>query len=357
MRVLMVTDTAFNGGYVHVSFLSKELKKHNVDLEILSYSKTPVPGVKTRRVASLGFPGIFYKLSLKGISRLVKPFDLVHIHYCSGTLDLMANKIKNLGKPLVGTIHVSPDGKNWIDRIFRIYFRGFLKPCLMASDKVICVSRFVERGLRELGIQNTQAIYNGVDLEVFHPEPGARKVLGIPESDFVILYVGRLSPEKGVLLLLKAFKRLKIPNKKLYIIGSGPLEKLCRLYSKNRRDVVFLGRIETAKLRLYYSAADVSVLPSLWNEAFGMVLIESLACETPVIASRAGGIPEIVDHGKNGFLVEKPHVSEWISRIQESRKQDLQSLGRNGREKVEKNFQWKISGGKTFQVYKSLLGS
>lgn len=354
----MVTDTVFHGGYVHLQFLSKTLKKMGIDIEIVSYSKKPMEGFKTYTLPSVSFPGIFYKICLSSARffKLIKNIDadVVHLHHCSGSLELMIEMIKRF-VPVIGTMHISAGGRNWIDKIIGMYFNRVLKKHLMSLDKIICVSKFVENGLKNIGLKNTKVIYNGVDLECFFPAGGSRKILGIPESVFMLLYVGRLSPEKGINILLKSFKRLKIPNKKLYIIGSGPLERLCKIYSKINRDIIFLGRVDIQTLRLYYSASDLLVMPSLWSEAFGMVLIESMACKTPVVASCVGAIPEIVDHGKNGFLVKKITPEGFRKEIENAKKYDLQKLGENGMEFVKENFTWDKIASETLKTYKEAL--
>jgi glycosyltransferase involved in cell wall biosynthesis len=121
MKVLMVSDMIMHGGAVHTRFLSRELIKRGIDIEIFSYTKSSEPGIKTSSVKSLSLPFLFYQicLSKRGFIKILnqsKP-DLVHMHHCAGSLELSIDKIKRFGIPVVGTVHISPHGSNLVDRI------------------------------------------------------------------------------------------------------------------------------------------------------------------------------------------------------------------------------------------------
>ena len=150
----------------------------------------------------------------------------------------------------------------------------------------------------------------GVDVDLFRPvdRREARQKLGIGE-DSVVLFVGRLEPLKGVDILLRAVAQLERASATRTVIVGGDqadaemarLRALCGDLGIAER-VSFQGRMAQQELPLYYSAADVSVIPSYY-ESFGLVALESMACGTPVIASRVGGLPTIVKDGLNGYLV------------------------------------------------------
>jgi glycosyltransferase involved in cell wall biosynthesis len=359
MKVLMVSDMIMHGGAVHTRFLSRELIKRGIDAEIFSYTKTSEPGIKTSSTLSLPLPLLFYQICLnkKGFFKILnetKP-DLVHMHHCAGSLELSIDKIKRLGIHVVGTVHTSPHGSNLVDRIVGAYFNNFLGEKLKKSDKVIGVSKYIEEKLNDIGINNTITIPNGIDPKIFFRVSNAREILGIPDDEFILLYVGRLSPEKGIKTLFRSFKRLDIPNKKLYIIGSGPMSGYCRLYSKLKRDVVFLGKVRESDLRLYYSSADLTLSPSLWNEGFGMVLIESMVCGTPPVASSLGAIPEIVKDNYNGFLVRDVSPEGFAKRILEARGSDLKKIGEHGISFVNEGFSWNNVADQTKNLYESIL--
>lgn len=158
----------------------------------------------------------------------------------------------------------------------------------------------------------------GVSFELFHRRPRARAVLGLPPSDAIILYVGRLSREKNVPILLEAVARLAAKNRnvQLHLIGTGPerttLEQLA--HDRSIADLVhFDGHIPLDLLPYWYSASDVCVLPST-SEPLGRVMLEAMACGTIFVGAAVGGIVDHVHHGINGYLVA-PGDAEQLSRI------------------------------------------
>jgi D-inositol-3-phosphate glycosyltransferase len=138
----------------------------------------------------------------------------------------------------------------------------------------------------------------------------ARQRLGFDEDESIVLYVGRFDPIKGIDRLLEAMAYLKhIKRLRLVIIGGdGPAtpeyQNLRQLSGKFgiQKSVHFVGRVEQNKLPPYYSAADTLVVPSYY-ESFGLVGLESLACGTPVVATRVGAMEDIIEDGKTGHVV------------------------------------------------------
>jgi len=152
----------------------------------------------------------------------------------------------------------------------------------------------------------------GVNLELFRhlDKEEARRNLGF-NGDNIILFVGRIDPLKGIDRLLMALAKLDTRhNLKLLVIGgdkdSQPeVERLQRLSrSLHIQDsVTFAGIVDQRELPLYYSAADVCVIPSYY-ESFGLVALESLACGTPIVATNVGGMENVINQGQNGYMVE-----------------------------------------------------
>ena len=152
----------------------------------------------------------------------------------------------------------------------------------------------------------------GVNLDLFRPmdKTAARQRLGFDKDESIVLYVGRFDPIKGIDRLLEAIAHLKhLKRMRLVIIGGdGPatpeyqnLQQLCSKFGI-QKSVHFVGRVEQDQLPPYYSAADLLIVPSYY-ESFGLVGLESLACGTPVVASRVGAMEDIIEESKTGYVV------------------------------------------------------
>jgi len=188
--------------------------------------------------------------------------------------------------------------------------RSSITRALRSADAVVTVSEHLRRAVADLGVAagKVHVIRRGVDLERFTPgnRDDARRTLGLPSNLAVGLYVGRLARVKGVDVLLQAchLLRRRCPGFRMYIIGGGPearqLQQICARLELN--DCVrFLGAVDHAQLSSWYRAADCMVLPSR-SEGIPNVLLESISCGTPVVASDVGGISEVTDE-RLDFLV------------------------------------------------------
>ncbi|MNJ46762.1 Spore coat protein SA [compost metagenome] len=177
--------------------------------------------------------------------------------------------------------------------------------------------------------------------------------LGI-QNKKIILFVGRLIPSKGVHHLLSAFDEIvtKTPDAMLLIIGSARygndressyVKRLKRMALSFGKSIVFLPFISYPKVADWYNLADVVVVPSGNEEAFGLVNLEAMATAVPVIATRVGGIPEIVEDGKSGRLISTHTISTSLSDVITELLQDpakVQIMGKQGRETVRRGFRW-----------------
>lgn len=150
-------------------------------------------------------------------------------------------------------------------------------------------------------------VHNGIDIQRFIDAfPVKRSVLNLSDNDFVIVYSGRLTEEKGIMQLIKAIKSIKdIPHLKLVIIGANfygknqettpfmkKLEEEARPISSQ---VVFTGYLDYKIIPSYLKLADIAVIPSMWEEPFGLTVVEAMAAGLPLITTRSGGIPEICE--------------------------------------------------------------
>lgn len=193
---------------------------------------------------------------------------------------------------------------------------------------------WVKVGVKEKKID---VVYNAINTDIFSPSEilGARKEWFLSEESKVISYVGRLDREKGVETLLKAFALVLKSNINAKLLIAGKPLSTQQEY-KNfleqlsvdlgiQKSVTFLGQIaNTASL---YQASDVTVLPSLWSEPFGRTTIEAMACGTPVVGSRTGGIPEVLTGEFQAGLFEPGNESDLavkLNRLLDWRQQDPQ---------------------------------
>jgi glycosyltransferase involved in cell wall biosynthesis len=206
---------------------------------------------------------------------------------------------------------------------------------LRRYHRVLCVSDFVMQSLRREGVAvPLTRMTHFVNTERFRPDPQARHrfraPLGIGDH-FVALAVANLIPEKGIEVLLHALAKLP-PNVQAWVVGRGPeADRLARVAQG------LTGRVRLFGLQSdvlpYMQAADCLVCPSVWAEAFGLVNIEAMACGLPVVASRVGGIPEIVDPGRNGMLVDPGDADQLAAALSHlvERPELRQEMGRQAR--------------------------
>jgi glycosyltransferase involved in cell wall biosynthesis len=184
--------------------------------------------------------------------------------------------------------------------------------------KILCISDFVLEQVRPVVGPQAARVHYFVNTDRFRPDPGVRRdvrrQLGLGE-EFVAITVAYLIKEKGVAVALNALARLS-EDAVLWVIGGGPeqgnLEALARGLGVERR-VRFLGPRRNVEPLM--QAADCLLCPSLWAEAVGLVNLEALACGLPVIASRIGGIPELISDERTGFLVEPGDSRELADRV------------------------------------------
>ncbi len=228
--------------------------------------------------------------------------------------------------------------------------RPYLRPLLRRMDAHIAVAEIQKRRLVEedgLPENAVRVIYNGVDTNVFHPAAAAerleaRRALGLAEDAIVLMAVGSLKPIKGVDVLLRAVAptMMREPRARLVLIGDGPdraaLEALAQELRIGDR-VLFLGI--RADVDVLLRAADALVLASR-TEALPTVVLEAMATELPVIATRVGGVPEMVEPDRSGLLVPVEDVDALRSAIERALTDESlrRTLGRRGRAIVESRF-------------------
>lgn len=186
----------------------------------------------------------------------------------------------------------------------------YYEAVLGSYTKILTVSDFIkERTAAFFPANRMQTVYNGIDLSQFSQKAETtvcRRELGFAEDDFVMVYSGRINKEKGVSELIDAMLQLQdAPHVKLMILGSsffhdatGEDDFTHQLKTKSEKvkdKIVFTGFIPYCEVPHYLHLADIAVLPSMWEEPFGLTIVEALAAGLPLITTRSGGIPEICE--------------------------------------------------------------
>lgn len=243
--------------------------------------------------------------------------DVVHASLTLSPLDFRLPDIcQALRLPLVVTFHPA------FDRKLRTLSSGtqhvtyqIYAPTLARCDRVIVFSKLQRDLLVRLGVPETTVavIPNGVDVSKYSPGPSAIK--STLRARLLVVYQGRLSPEKNVEALLKAWRQSQMgPDCKLAIVGNGPLEQSLRLFYGNNDTIHWLGFIEDEPRRIdILRGADAFVLPSL-VEGLSLSLLEAMACGTACIATDAGADGEVLEDGA-GIVVDTQRVAYQLQTI------------------------------------------
>lgn len=352
-RILqIVTRLAVRGVPRHVLDLSAGLIARGHAVEVIAGRSEPGEGSLFEEARSRNIP----VESVESLQRAVAPgadlaafaalfrkirqsrCQIVHTHISkAGVLGRLAARLA--GAPaVVHTFHGLVEEVGGHSIRSRLFLAGE-RLAARASDRLIAVSQDTADRLQAMGIgvpSQYAVIRNGIDLERFDPAAVRERapVAGSP----LIGTIASLTPEKGVDLLLEAVPGLaaRYPGLRLCLVGDGPLrpalqEQAQRLGVADR--VEFAGNV--AEVRPYLAAFDLFVLSSR-REGMGRVLLEAMAMSCPVVATRAGGIPELVRHGQNGYLVPPEDPAALKAAICELLQDPPQreALGQAGREAV-----------------------
>ena len=215
-------------------------------------------------------------------------YDILHIHPVDRTLPLALSHSKI---PVVYTLHdpIYP----WRAKVFKM----FSSP----NQHYVSISDAQRKPAPDLNYLAT--IYNGINMDLF---PFSKN------HDDYLLFIGRLHPEKGVAEAVEVARKAR---EKLLIIGPPVKGKYWekRIAPYLGGKIKYLGYVPYKKLHQYYQKAKATLVPIRWEEPFGLVITESMACGTPVLAFRRGSVPEIVVNGKNGFIVNT--VDQMVTAI------------------------------------------
>lgn len=339
LRVLVISHMYPNpvnphaGIFVHNQ--CKALRAVDVDIEVISpipsfpfYPKwrsyrllpsyTEYEGIPVTYLPTKMYPaGLFFSTYGENYAKALAPaikkvqerfrFDLVHCHTLFPDGNAGVRLKKQLGTPVITTAHGS-DVLLYPQRGEKIYEQTLY--AIQQSDAVLSVSEKLAKEVRRMETHaRVETIYNGYFPDLFSPGDAmvARKKLGLPENQKNLLFIGNLYPVKGLFYLLEAFAHCAKKSDKvhLHLVGEGHLRsqleaKVAEWQLQSR--VTFHGRQPYEKIPTWIRSADVMVLSSL-SEGMPSILLESMGCGVPMIATDVGGISEILQHEKTGLLV------------------------------------------------------
>ena len=285
--------------------------------------------------------------AIKCVPRL-REFDVIIAHLYPMTC------FAYWAKKLYGTKYIyhnhgflQPVGPSQVSFLERIYMKINLfmhTRTIKSVDGAISVSQHARRQLRNLTGLDSEVIYNSVNLEEFHKGLDRSKIrakhrLGNAPT---VLYVGTILPNKGVDTLVKAHRLIKhkVPDVKLMLVG----QHIYPAYSKRIKQmaddsVMILGELPHEELPYYYTACDVYASASVW-ESFNLPLVEAQACGRPVVAFDIGPHPEVIEHGKTGFLIPPGNINALAKTITQLLKdgQLRHEMGENAYEMMKERF-------------------
>ena len=374
MRVAIITETFLPkvDGIVKVTcLLLDHLSNRGIDALVIAprYGESPsYHDVPIRSLPSLAFPLYpearlgFATLSLYRDLADFQP-DVAHLfHPVMTGIPTMA-MLKWMEVPTVTSFHL--DYARLANQ-FRLgaLDLGFTRPLIDEltktifnwSDISLAPSKLVQRQMRRLGIENVGWWRRGVDADAFNPAYRSQQMrlemtAGNPE-DTVLIYVGRLSDEKQIEHIRPTLESL--PNTRLVLVGDGPARpRLERDFAD--LPVTFMGYLRGERLSRAYASADIFVFPSRL-ETFGLVVIEAMAAGLPVVASRVGGVDDIVRDGINGYTFysgDTAALREGVRKIASSR-ENMRWMGTQARAYAETQ-SWDVIMDEVIEIYASLI--
>jgi alpha-maltose-1-phosphate synthase len=402
MKVLLLTreypPEVYGGAGVHVEYLSRELARL-IPLEVRTFGDHEVReghlAVRGHRFAREGPEDAPEKFLLAlqalrvGVSFAARPVDADVVHCHTWYAHFGGLLVKTLyGIPLVVTAHsLEPlrpwkreqlgrgaDLSAWIERTV-----------LEAADAVIAVSHEMQADvLRHFRVppERVHVIHNGVDTAEFRPVTDRAPLdrYGIDPRRPYVLFVGRVSRQKGIVHLVNAIPHID-PAVQVVLCAGTPdtpdvakeVEDAVREVATTRGDVIWVREmVDRPAVIALYSHAAVFCCPSIY-EPFGIINVEAMACETPVVASAVGGIKEVVVHGETGLLVPvEQQAAPSFEPVDPARfSRDLaaainallhdssrrRTMGASGRRRVEALFSWRAIAGQVLARYRALVGA
>jgi len=347
-------DDFIGGVERHVEEIAKSMAEQGHDITIITSGTKDSTEVQGKlRVQRFERKRILFRTPFfdwkKGIETEA---DIVHVH---GTYPFLSDKSADICNkmriPSVLTYHFDGYMPGLIGSSASWAYYRTLGTKMAEHTRIIATSQgYVDNSkfLSRIPKEKIEIIPNGFDLSVFNPQgddSAALKELGLEPG--YVLFIGRLVPYKGVKYLIQA---MKDDERELVIVGTGPLEKELKEMGKG----TFLGRVEDEYLAPLYRNAQATVLPSIYkSEAFGITLVESMACGTPVIGSDLPGVRDVAAMG--GLVAKREDVRDLKKKLEEVKKLDI--VPKQLHDQVADRYSWSTIAQQTLNLYKDLLNS
>ena len=404
MRIAIFTNeyppNVYGGAGVHVEYLARELARaedatHHVDVLAFGEQRETHGNLRVRGIAPPAtipaqdprhtrlLDALARNLAMAGA---VEAPDIVHCHtWYSHLAGCIARPLT--GARLVLTTHSLEPHRPWkVEQLGTAYHATTWveRTAYENADGVIAVSEAMKEDVQTLyGVapERVRVIHNGIDPEEYAPRdaPATLRRLGVNPDVPIVLFVGRITRQKGILHLVRAIRHLPAGIQVVLCAGAPDTEaiavEMAVAVDEARRDaaadVVWIAEmLPKEDVIALYSHAAVFVCPSVY-EPFGIINLEAMACETPVVASAVGGIPEIVVPGETGLLVPfepegdgsaEPRDPAAFSLALAAAVNDLMSdaerreaMGKAARERVLEQFSWRRIAELTLDFYREVL--
>ncbi|NLT67963.1 MAG: glycogen synthase [Acidobacteria bacterium] len=394
MKILILTNeyppNVYGGAGVHVEYLVRELARADASssIQVLCFGDQEMDGSNLRvrgvdRImqspdTELRYPELqntlVRQLSMIGCADAA---DIIHCH--TWYTHLAGCLLKQLlGGRLVLTTHSLEPHRPWkAEQLGPAYNASswMEETAYRNCDGVIAVSKSMKEDVRRLyKVQEERIgiIHNGIDATEYRPrtEPEVLPRYGINPQKPYILFVGRMTRQKGILHLINSVPYCSADVQMVLCAGAADTKEMeAEIFSRveevrreSRKEIVWVPQIvPKPDIFALYSLAELFVCPSVY-EPFGIINLESMACGTPVVASKVGGIPEIVVDGETGLLVPfDPENTDRFSRDLASAidsllasPERLAAMGRKSRERVKRYFSWQSIARQTWEFYRRL---
>ena len=400
MRVGLFTreypPQVYGGAGVHVDYLSRELAKE-IEVEVHCWGpqqadqgRLHVRGAEPWAEISNGTEGKF-KGALEALSlnltqvKALDGIDVVHTHtWYVSMAGYLAKKLYSV--PFVLTTHSLEPLRAWkAEQLGSGYAMSswMERTAILDADAIIAVSQGTKtdilRAYPEVDPDRIHVIYNGIDLAEYQKTEETKALVdyGVDPAVPYLLFVGRITRQKGVTHLVDAIRHLPADTQVVLCAGAPDTPEIAAEMRKKVQDaqqhhkhIVWIEKMVTKREAIQlYSNARVFCCPSVY-EPFGIINLEAMACRVPVVASATGGIKEVVVEGKTGYLVpfdqdpvtSFPRDPETFARVLASRSSELmadpekcQRFGEAGRRRVEEQFSWTAIAHQTIELYERLI--